>query len=752
VELAARAPRRSAAQDGASPAAEERAPYLGLAPFTAAEAELYVGREAEAQAFVNRLRVAPLLAVVGPSGAGKSSFVHAGVVPILPEGWRVATLRPGTDPWVSLTSRGEVDLLVVDQLEELFTLGASAEEQERFAVRLAAAARVVVTLRDDFLMRARELPALGDRLAQGLVLLSTPGEGDLARMVSEPARRAGYDFDDPDLPGEMARAVAGRPGALALLSFTAARLWEQRDRAFRRLSRRAYDAMGGVAGALATHAEQTLAELPPGERALVRQAFRRLVTVEGTRAVVARAELEQALGPRAGNVIERLVEARLLVATENEGGAEHIEIIHEALLTAWPRLAAWRREDESGARLRAQLGIAARQWHERGRARGLLWRDEALTELQRWRRAGGEPLTTVEQDFAGASLAEAARGRRRRTLALAVILAALGAGIAVLGWMNARTEEQRREAQARLAQLHEEQGRQAVLAAQPGQALAYLAEAQRLGRASSAGRYLVAESLRMMDAQVAELRGHTGTIWSIAFSPDGNRLVTAGDDGTARVFDTTGRSLAILRHEGPVWRASFSPDGTRVATASHDGTAGIWDAATGVRPPHAAPRGARHHRALEPRRKPAGHRQPRRHRGIWDTTTGARLASLGGEGGTAVLISRFSPDGNRLVTATADGALQLWTPGGERLARVEAHAGFGILYLGFSPTGGASPPAATTAAPRSGKPPILHRSPGWWGTSNASGPSTSRPTATPSSPPALTGRSRSGAWSGRPSR
>src|SRR5262249_10155224 len=156
-------------------------------------------------------------------------------------------------------------LLVVDQFEELFTLCGDARERGRYADALARAARgpeeplrVVITLRDDFLVRVESLPALHDKLSQGFLLLSTPAPADLHRIVVEPARRAGSDFDAPTLPADMVAQVADNPGALALLSFAALRLWEQRDRYFRRLTRRAYDEMGGVAGALAQHAEAIL--------------------------------------------------------------------------------------------------------------------------------------------------------------------------------------------------------------------------------------------------------------------------------------------------------------------------------------------------------------------------------------------------------------------------------------------------------------------------------------------------------------
>ncbi|HEU5060410.1 MAG TPA: serine/threonine-protein kinase, partial [Kofleriaceae bacterium] len=226
---------------------EEKSPYRGLAAFDAADADLFLGREAEVEAFVNRLRVAPILAVVGPSGAGKSSFVAAGVTPALAGSWRVVSLRPGPRPVAALESRlaaaGDTDDLViaVDQFEELFTLGADAAEQQRFAEMLAALApaadrptRVILTVRDDFLMRCVELPALRPHLARGLVLLATPAPDDLRRILVEPAAFQGYELE-ADLADEMIGAVAGVPAALPLLSFTADRLWELRDRRFRRL-------------------------------------------------------------------------------------------------------------------------------------------------------------------------------------------------------------------------------------------------------------------------------------------------------------------------------------------------------------------------------------------------------------------------------------------------------------------------------------------------------------------------------------
>jgi WD40 repeat protein/serine/threonine protein kinase len=606
-------------------ATESRAPWLGLAPFTSADASLYVGREREVEALVNRLRVAPLAAVVGASGAGKSSFVHAGVLPALPPGWSVLTLRPGAAPLAMLGARAGVDVggahgadafaaalraraagkplvLVVDQLEELFTLGAGEPERAQVARALAAAAaedtvRVVLTLRDDFLARAAALPALGPMLGRALTIVTTPAAEDLRRILVEPARRAGYAFEDDALPAEMVAEVAGAPAALALLSFAATRLWELRDRHFRRLSRKAYVAVGGVVGALARHAEDTLAAMRPHEQRLAREAFRRLVTAEGTRGVLACAELEQVLGGgvEAAAVIERLVEARLVSVGEDDGGERRIEVVHEALLSAWPRLVAWRDEDASSTRLRDQLRAAARQWHERGRQAGLLWRREALAEYRLWRGRSDVALTETEAAFAAASLAEEARGRRVRLALAGVAFVALAAAVVGLWAANQRTSRQRVVAESaehaasasasalRKTHLAQEQelGRLALLAGDPLRALPYLSEAYSAGVDTPALRLLIARALE--ESPVATLT-HDGWVVGAEVSPDGAKIVTCGADGRMRLWNTAGAKQAEWTGFGEVvWACHFSPDGTRLLAAGSDGTAAVVDVASGTK-------------------------------------------------------------------------------------------------------------------------------------------------------------------------
>ena len=721
------------------------APYRGLAAFTPDDANLFFGREREVEGFVNRLRVQPLVAVVGPSGAGKSSFVQAGVAPALPEGWCVITVRPGPSPLAALEARlaqsglkikltgdltvnpatlgaalremasaaGTTIVLVIDQLEELFTLCHDAEQRIAYAETLCQAARtaedpirVVLTLRDDFLVRAEQLAPLKTRLAQGLQLLATPAREDLLRIVLEPARRAGYDFEDRALPGQMVDAIADQPGALALLSFCAAKLWELRDRHFKQLGRRAYEAMGGVGGALAQHAEDMLTALPLDEQRLVREAFRHLVTAEGTRATLSRPELLQVIGggTRAEVVVERLIQARLVVASESATGEERIEVIHEALLSAWPRLVEWRREDAEGARLRDQLRAAARQWQERGRPRGMLWRDETLAEYSIWRARHASALTEIEAAFASASLAQAARARRARGLLIAGTIVALAIGLGVLYRSNQATRRERAVAEAqsalaskretearenaalaqrRLVDQYMEQGRQATVGGDPRRALVFLEQATNEGATGRALELMIGFNAQRFAGLIAayESGGLSGS--EIDLSPDGRWVASAGTNEVVVWDAATGAPRHTLASHGDLIRAvRFDATAHRLATASRDGTVKIWDVSTG-KLLHSLDQGG-------PVESIDLHGDDLIAVGLsaklWNTRTGQLRASLVGHKGI-VARGAFDPSGERLATGGFDGTVRLWRASDGRLEAVlEAHEGR-VRQLRFSPDG-----------------------------------------------------------------
>jgi WD40 repeat protein/predicted Ser/Thr protein kinase len=574
-ELAAAVAALQDSLGGARPGAvadEERSPYPGLRSFTESEAAVFFGREVEVESLWARLRARPLLAVIGASGAGKTSFVRAGVLPARPKGWGAVACAPGSAPLVMLgqalapelagdpealrqlvrfddpaiafaamsrwRQRQGNALLVVDQFEELFTLN-PPEVQQRFAGllgRLASEAgvHVLLSLRDDFLMRCHEHPDLSPVFSD-LTPLGPPTGEELRRALVEPAARRGVRFEDDALVDELMGAVRGERGALPLLAFAMARLWERRDRQRRILTRASYEQIGGVAGCLAQHAEATIEQIGPEGQAIVRDLFRSLVTADGTRAVMDRAELVSASSDRgaAEDVLGRLIAARLLTSYEvpARGGAattrQCVEIVHESLLGAWPRLVQWQAQDTEGALFRDQLRRAARLWQERGRPPELLWTGRSYREFALWRERYPAALTAVEEGFAAAMSELAQRSRRRRRHAVAASFGALLAVLVTLGALWRRSENARAQAvrEARIAQASRlvAIGR-TELDRFPTAGLAYARRSLEVADTAEA-RSLVMEALwRGPTARTLALEGQNS--YSLAFGPDGEWMAT----------------------------------------------------------------------------------------------------------------------------------------------------------------------------------------------------------------------------------
>ncbi|HEY3805762.1 MAG TPA: protein kinase [Kofleriaceae bacterium] len=502
----------------------DESPYAGLSSFQESDAGKFFGRNREIAAMVTRIRDQPLMAVVGSSGVGKSSFVRAGLVPALKrsgEQWETLVIRPGRSPLDALASiispmvataanladeveeqkklveklraepghlghllRGRARrdsrrvLLFVDQFEELYTQVADLEERQAFTACLAAVAddatsplRVVLSIRSDFLDRVAEDQQFVAELTQGLFFLGPPTRDGLRDAIQQPLELAEYQFELAATVDDMLDHLETTPGALPLLQFAAAKLWDNRDKARKLLTHASYSQMGGVAGALASHADRIVQEIGTAKQWLVRAILLRLVTPERTRALVPIEELRE-LSREVGEVqrlVDQMVDARLLVVQKIDGGkATTVEIVHESLVHGWPMLRRWLDETQEDAELIDQLRTAARQWNSKGRSADLLWRGDTADEAKKFRKRYKGPLSDVERAFLDEMIHyEVAVQRRRRA---AVIGGFVGLGALVVAAMVAlvviqksRTEAKRQAAIATQAEHASEADKQVAI-------------------------------------------------------------------------------------------------------------------------------------------------------------------------------------------------------------------------------------------------------------------------------------------------
>ena len=356
---------------------------------------IFFGRYRDTKGLIRKLAdpANRFIAVVGASGSGKSSLVAAGLLPQLANNgiaggkdWLCLEFTPGGgegDPFPTLTARlepllrkhglGERDivkrlraddggglaelaplalaghpdhaelLLFIDQFEELFTLTQDAY-REPFIHLLTITAkapriRIVVSMRADFFHCCVDYPKLAALLRNGSYPLAPPGQGALYEMITGPAAKARLAFED-GLVQRILDDTGTGPGALALMAFALFELYRAREEDGC-LTHRAYQRFGGVRRAISERAEETFKSLDEAARATLGNVFRELVQVDDRGvATRQRAHLSRLSDSAAAlTLIDRFVDARLLVRCPGEDDMPVVEVAHEALLTNFLSLA-----------------------------------------------------------------------------------------------------------------------------------------------------------------------------------------------------------------------------------------------------------------------------------------------------------------------------------------------------------------------------------------------------------------------------
>lgn len=454
-------------------------PYRGLARFELDDHALFFGRDRLVEELCELVSAHRFAAVFGASGSGKSSLLRAGFLPRIRERLarrgRDAVLRvftPGARPaetygHLLVTAEGEPESwVVVDQFEEVFTLCRDEAERARFLDLLLTARdphsrlRVLIAVRADFYARCAEHPDLAATLRHAGLPVGPMTAEELREVVVRPAQAAGL-LVERSLATSVVEEILGRPGALPMLSHALLETW--RRRRGRMLTTAAYEAAGGLNGAIAASAEEVYGQLSAPQATAARQLLLRLVEpgrgTADTGRPLTRDELEECGHPDLHLVVERLARARLLTVDE-----DGVRLAHESLIDGWPRLHSWIDRDRERLRHHRQLTEAARAWLEHDRDPGTLYRgarlarteelfpghatDLALTEAER-------AFLTTAFDVREAEHQAAVRSTRRSRFligALSTVLAmACVAGLAAWQQHNDNGRQQTQNTARRIA-------------------------------------------------------------------------------------------------------------------------------------------------------------------------------------------------------------------------------------------------------------------------------------------------------------
>ena len=401
-------------------------------------------------------------------------------------------------------------VIFVDQFEELYTLGAGAKERSAFVSCLEAIAddassplRVIISMRSDFLDHMAGDRALSQSVMSGLLFLPPIGRDGLRQALLRPVEAVGYRFERREMVESMLDELEQTQGALPLLQFTAAKLWDVRDGKHRVLEQSSYEELGGVAGALASHADAVLAGMSSSDQHLARTVLERLVTPERTRAIVSMSELRAASTEPddIDHAVDHLARARLvLVETLDDDDGAMIELIHESLIDGWPKLSLWLDEHREDAAFLARLRTAAKQWESIGRAEGILWRDESAGEALRWHARYRGELSPLEREYLDATFALANRSARIKRVIFAGSIAFLSllvfAAAVALVWIRQAEREATQQAAIVQAQLSELQQKESELRSKEAESRAAAEVAQAATREAEMTKEQLREVLR----------------------------------------------------------------------------------------------------------------------------------------------------------------------------------------------------------------------------------------------------------------
>ncbi|HBZ30896.1 MAG TPA: hypothetical protein DEO56_09945, partial [Nitrosomonas nitrosa] len=637
-------------------------------------------------------------------------------------------------------------ILVIDQFEELFRYGegaqgaekAAMEEESRAFVELLLTAtsqttgrlHIVLTMRSDFFGNCAAYTGLAEAVSDSQYLVPLPRRDQMEAIIRKPIDEAGGRVDEM-LVQRLLLEMVDQMDHLPALQHTLRRLWEMAQTAAgsRSLREEDYQIIGGIAGSIDFKAEQMATEIRKAhaEDSITLELVMKAITDldeqgRATRRPQKRGALlelvaevmddKQAAEASLNRVLKTLVNEEVSFIQLGSGDDAEVDIGHEALIRSWRRLCGKDRQFKTGWLMeeredgRHWWDLARRKKNEQNLHLTDAWQTRQWIKKNKigpvWTSRYGDAWQAIDQ-FVGKSLLRNGAISASILTAITVILA-VSIGFA---WINYNAAQKNYQEMIQQESETLRQARAGALAA-AGYARSLIDEGQtRLGALIALS--VVPESRRKDDPRYVDevgavldraltrsieiMRFHQlDWVYSVAFSPDGNRILSGGKDGALRMWDVqTGKQIGkpLIGHEASILSVAFSSDGRRIVSGSLDNTLRLWDAQTGM--PIREPLTGHVHDVLSVAFSPDGRRIVSGSRDntlrLWDAQTGMPIGEpLTGHGDSVYSVA-FSPDGRRIVSGSRDNTLRLWEAQPTVVLIGEPLAGHGdrVNSVAFSP-------------------------------------------------------------------
>ncbi|MCU0289848.1 MAG: WD40 repeat domain-containing protein, partial [Acidobacteria bacterium] len=638
-------------------------PYKGLHSYEEADADLFYGRVQVIKELLGKIEKSNLVVVTGASGTGKSSVVKAGLLPGLRrQGYHILpVIQPGKSPVYSLEKAFREShlysnefsfelenedlatylaqhktILIIDHLEKLIRQS-KKEEQNRFIqvlkklldADLNNQLKIILTLRSDFEHHFKS-SALEPYWQDARFSFPSITAGELREIIINPIVHMAVEFESIDFVNTLFEDFNKAPGALPLLSFTLNKLYQtyiNQGGTNRILPKTDYAELTDVGNPLYRHATSiNLTFTDSAIRKTLSKIMMRLISIDGDKRVGRKAlltelEFSDEENEKVKYILDRLLEKRLIVIAQKNDQSIYLELAHPKLITIWKNLEILPKEqDRNRILLQNSLTDAVKSYEEINDKNLLWYHDPRLKIIRQELTSPDSYLNIHEIKFIEESikLKEIKKKRKKNIILTVITVLLISLTFAIYKGKEAtkKTTIARANYLASQAQLR--------LESDPAAAISLAKDAYLLDQNPNVARVLSAAAAQTLEHPLynANLQ-HDYYVNSVTFSLSGNKILTASEDNTAKLWDSQGKLLYEFKHEKAVTSAVFSPDERTILTVSRDKVARLWN------------------------------------------LQGQLLQTFPHE--KIVNSAVFSPDGRTILTASDDNTARLWNSQGELL-------------------------------------------------------------------------------------